>query len=401
MIMRIFKRLINSVCAYVFFSLSYFQSYGQNLRVQPVVDHAEKQTGLMLKEVEGAGIKSNLLVSPRSLQNGSLKLVPSKDWTSGFFAGELWYLYQLTGKEKWKTEARKFTENIEQEQFNASTHDIGFKIYCSVGNGFRLTNDTVYKRIIIQSAKTLISRFNPKVGAIRSWDHDADKWAFPVIIDNMINLELLFAATKLTGDSTYYNIAITHANTTLKNHFRPDYSTWHVVGYDPLTGAVIKKNTHQGFSDASSWARGQGWALYGYTMCYRETKNPKYLEQAKNIADFIFSNKNMPEDLVPYWDFDAPEIPAEPRDVSAAAVYASALYELSTYLPNNNYLKKANKIMKSLARTYRSPLGANKGFILDHSTGSMPQSSEVDVPLCYADYYYLEALCRYVNINKR
>jgi uncharacterized protein YyaL (SSP411 family) len=216
-----------------------------------------------------------------------------------------------------------------------------------------------------------------------------------VIIDNMMNLELLFEATKLSGDSSFYKIAVSHANTTLKNHFRPDFSSWHVVSYDPETGLVEKKNTHQGFSDASAWARGQAWALYGYTLCYRETKDSKYLQQAQNVANFIFTNKNMPQDLVPYWDFNAPNIPNEPRDVSAAAVMASALFELSTYSKNQkDYLSKANQILKSISEKYSPVLGARNGFILDHSTGSKPQNSEVDVPLSYADYYYLEALVR-------
>ena len=206
---------------------------------------------------------------------------------------------------------------------------------------------------------------------------------------------MLFEATKLTGDSIYYHIAVKHANTTLKNHFRPDFSTWHVVSYDPETGLVEKKNTHQGYNDDSAWARGQAWALYGYTLCYRETKDPKYLEQAQNIANFLFTNKNMPKDLVPFWDFNAPEIPNEPKDVSAAMVIASALFELSTYSKNQkDYLNKANQIMSSVSENYTSDLGSNKGFILDHSTGSKPQNSEVNVPINYADYYYLEALVR-------
>lgn len=360
-----------------------------------VINKAEKQTDLMLTEIPKAENKNGTLVSPRTIENGKLKLVASRDWTSGFFPGELWYLYELTKQDKWKTEAEKFTANIEQEKFNGKTHDMGFKVYCSFGNGYRLTGNQSYKDVIIQSAKTLSTRFNPKVGAIRSWDHNSDKWDFPVIIDNMLNLELLFEATKLTGDSSFYKIAVSHANTTMKNHFRPDYSTWHVISYNPNTGAVEKRNTHQGYSHESAWARGQAWAIYGYTLCYRETKDPKYLQQAQNVANFIFSNKNMPKDLVPYWDFDAPGIPNEPRDVSAAMVIASALYELSTYSPKDKgYLEKANTIIKNVTEKYSSKLGSNKGFILDHSTGHLPVNSEIDVPINYADYYYLEALVR-------
>lgn len=370
-------------------------SCSQKLHFKQEVTQAEMQTTLMLQEIPKAENKNGTLVSPRTLENGELKLVASKDWTSGFFAGELWYLYELTKSNKWKQEAIKFTAPIEQEKFNGKTHDMGFKVYCSFGNAYRLTKNEHDKEVIIQAAKTLATRFNPKVGAIRSWDHHADQWDFPVIIDNMLNLELLFEAAKLTGDSSFYKIAVAHANTTMKNHFRKDFSTWHVVSYNPETGEVEKKQTHQGYSDASAWARGQAWAIYGYTMCYRETKDPKYLEQAQNIAKFIFNNKNMPADLIPYWDFDAPNIPNEPRDASAAAVISSALFELSTYAKtSNDYLQKAQQILQNLSKNYTSPVGENKGFILLHSTGSKPHNGEVDVPLSYADYYYLEAITR-------
>lgn len=371
-------------------------SCSPKVNVQKAVRNAEHQTNLMLSEITAKKANgSKELVSPRTLENGELKLVPSKDWTSGFLPGELWYLYEMTKDEKWKTEAMAYTAPIEKEKMNGTTHDMGFKVYCSVGNGYRLTKDRHYKNVVIQAAKTLSTRFNTKVGAIRSWDHHEEEWDFPVIIDNMMNLELLFEATKLTEDSTFYKIAVAHANTTMKNHFREDYSTWHVIGYNSETGKVEHKNTHQGYSDASSWARGQAWAIYGYTLCYRYTKNDKYLKQAEHVATFIFNNKNMPKDLVPYWDFDAPGIPNEPRDVSAATVIASALFELAGYSANKNvYLAKANTILSSIQNRYSSPKSGNKGFILDHSTGSKPADSEVDVPLSYADYYYLEALVR-------
>jgi unsaturated chondroitin disaccharide hydrolase len=272
---------------------------------------------------------------------------------------------------------------------------MGFKIYCSFGNGYRLTKDGNYHDIIIQSAKTLSTRFRPITGTIRSWDHNGDKWGYPVIIDNMMNLELLFAATRLTGDSSFYRIAVSHANTTMKNHFRPDNSSYHVLDYDTLTGKVLKKNTHQGYSDESAWARGQAWGLYGFTMCYRETKDPAYLQLAEKIAAFILNHPNLPKDLVPYWDYNDPNIPNVPKDVSAAAILASGLYELSTYSTNGKwYKKRADKIVENLTKNYRSHVGENKGFILLHSTGHLPAKSEIDVPIDYADYYYLEAVLR-------
>lgn len=380
------------------------QSAGQT---QKIIQDAQAQTTLMLKEVEAAKTewdsKKGVPVSPRTLSpEGNLILVPSKDWTSGFFPGVMWFLYEFTGDKKWEEQARNFTAQLEKEKVNGGTHDMGFKIYCSYGNGYRLTNDPAYKDIIIQSAKTLSTRFNPKVGCIRSWDHNADKWQFPVIIDNMMNLELLFAATRLTGDSSFFKIAVSHANTTMKNHYRPDYSSYHVIDYDPATGNVLHKHTHQGYAHESAWARGQAWGVYGYTMCYRETKNPKYLEQAEKIAAFILNNPHLPKDLIPYWDFDAPNIPNEPRDASAAAIIASAFYELSYYSAIGKfYIKKADQIMSNLTKHYRSPIGQNRGFILLHSTGSKPMNSEVDVPLNYADYYYLEALLRAKKLSKK
>lgn len=343
------------------------------VKLPAVFADAEKQTQAMLKAVPEAAAGKADLVSPRTIENGKLKLVASRDWTSGFFPGVLWFLYEYTGKPEWQTQARAYTAHIEREKTNGGTHDMGFKVFCSFGTGYRLTNDAAYKDIIIQSAKTLSTRFNPTVGCLRSWDHHKEVWGFPVIIDNMMNLELLFEATKLTGDSSFHKIAVTHANTTMKNHFRPDYSSFHVIDYDTTTGAVVKKNTHQGYSHASAWSRGQAWGLYGYTMCYRYTKDPAYLRQAEKIAAFILEHPRMPKDLVPYYDFDAPGIPNEPRDASAAAVIASGLYELSGYSQQAKYYRStADKIVTNLTKSYRSPIGENVGFILLHSTGSKP-----------------------------
>jgi unsaturated chondroitin disaccharide hydrolase len=356
---------------------------------------AEKQTDLMLKEVaEAKKTAKPAMASPRSVDKGELVLVPSKDWCSGFFPGELWYLYQYSKNKKWLNEAKAYTANIEQEKTNGSTHDMGFKIYCSVGNGYKLTKDPHYKEVILEAAKTLSTRFNPTVGCIKSWDNRKE-WKFPVIIDNMMNLELLFEASKLSGDPSFYKIAVSHANTTLKNHFRDDNSSFHVIDYDPETGAVLHKQTHQGIADGSAWARGQAWGLYGYTMCYRETKNKAYLKQAEKIAKFIFSSPTMPKDLIPYWDYNDPAIPNVSRDASAAAVTASALYELSRYSANGKkYRALANTIVKNLTDHYQAEPGGSKGFILLHSTGNKPANGEIDAPISYADYYYLEALLR-------
>jgi len=369
--------------------------FAQKVDVAKQFKYAEQQTSYMLKSLKTADTSKGM-VFPRTFEHGKLRLVNSQDWTSGFFPGILWFLYDYTRDEKWLKQAQIFTAKIANEQYNKSTHDLGFMIYCSFGNGYRLTKDAGYKKVIMQAAKSLSTRFNAKAGVIRSWDSNAvtNKWTYPVIIDNMMNLELLFEATKLSGDSSFYKIAVTHANHTMINHFRANYSSYHVVDYNPETGAVIQKNTNQGYSDASAWARGQAWGLYGYTMCYRETGDKKYLTQAQNIAKFIFTNPTLPKDLIPYWDYDDPAIPNVSRDVSAAAVMASALYELATYSTSNDYKEKANTILFNISESYKNPLNTNGDFILLHSTGNKPIKSEIDVPINYADYYYLEALLR-------
>lgn len=384
------------------FASAIFAGCAQQVKTASVMKDAAAQTRVMLSEIPAAKKERNDLVSPRTLENGELKLVPSRDWTSGFFPGVLWFLYEYTNENEWKQQAINYTLPLEKEKMNGGTHDMGFKIYCSFGSGYRLTQDPHYRDVIIQSAKTLSTRFNPKVGCIRSWDHNTDKWGFPVIIDNMMNLELLFEATKLTGDSSFHKIAVSHANTTLKNHFRPDNSSYHVIDYDTATGAVLKKNTHQGYAHESAWSRGQAWGLYGYTLCYRYTGDVRYLQQAERIAAYMLHHPNMPDDLVPYWDYNAPNIPHEERDASAAAVLASGLYELSTMsTQGKDYLEKADRIMESLTKNYRAKIGEDKGFLLLHSTGSKPANSEVDVPLSYADYYYIEALLRAGKLGKK
>ncbi|NHF58600.1 glucuronyl hydrolase [Flavobacteriaceae bacterium TP-CH-4] len=334
---------------------------------------------------------------PRSYTKSAsvVRGVPSKDWTSGFFAGNLWHLYRLTGDDNFKNRAMRWTTFIEKEKFNDGTHDMGFKIFCSFGEGLKVEDNQVYKDIILQSAKTLSTRFNENVGSLRSWDFNKDVWEFPVIVDNMMNLELLFIATRMSGDSTFHEIAVQHANTTLKNHFRDDHSSVHVVVYDTISGAVKEKVTHQGFNAESAWARGQAWGIYGFTMCYRYTRDPAYLAQAEASAQFFIDHPNLPEDGVPYWDFNDPAIPEAPRDVSAAAIVASALLELSKYTENSAYQKYSEKVLESLrSDKYVLEPSLEIPFILDHSTGNWPANDEIDVPIVYADYYFLEAMIR-------
>ncbi len=337
-------------------------------------------------------------LNPRTFENGKVEFVGIKDWTCGFFPGSLWYLFELTKNEKFKTVAEYYTNLNNQAQYRKNTHDLGFILYCSYGNGYRLTGNESYKNVMLTGAKSLETRFHSQVGLIKSWDNKS-KWQYPVIIDNMMNLEFLYEISKMTGDKSLKDICISHADKTMKNHYRPDNSCFHVIDYDSINGNILHKQTAQGYADNSSWARGQAWGLYGFTMMYRETKDPKYLELAKKIAAFILNNPTMPKDFIPYWDYNAPKIPNEPRDASAAAITASALLELSGYVKDHpEYFKTAETILKNLTSDeYLASKGENGLFILKHSTGNWPKNSEIDVPLNYADYYYLEAIGRYIK----
>ena len=358
------------------------------------------------KKFENAAAQYKVMINnlpagrfPKTYDSASGKLVTSGSdwWCSGFYPGTLLYLYEQLHDKTLYNEAQRMLGLLQKEQFNKGTHDLGFMMYCSFGNAYRITHDEHDKEILIQSARSLSTRFNPKVGCIKSWDSRPSD--FLVIIDNMMNLELLFWATKLTGDSSFYHIATTHANTTIKNHFRKDYSSYHVVNYDPETGSVKQRRTAQGAADESAWARGQAWGLYGFTVCYRETKDTRYLDQARHIAQFILSNPTLPADKIPYWDYNAPGIPNALRDASAASIMASAFLELSQYVKSSearDYTNVAKIILQQLSSDrYKAATGSNGGFILKHSVGNMPQKSEVDVPLTYADYYYIEALKRF------
>jgi hypothetical protein len=318
-------------------------------------------------------------------------------WCSGFYPGTLLYLYEATRDPALYAEAERMLKLLEKEKYNTTTHDLGFMMYCSFGNANRIAPSQAYKDILLTSARSLATRFNSRVGCIKSWDSRPGD--FLVIIDNMMNLELLFWATRETGDSSFYHIATTHANTTIRNHYRPDYSSYHVINYDSATGAVKQKRTAQGAADESAWARGQAWGLYGFTVMYRETGDRKYLQQANHIAQFLLHHRNLPADRIPYWDFDAPGIPNALRDASAASIMASALLELSTY--NAGKVAKEDVAAATTMLTtlcgpgYRAAPGTNGGFIIEHGVGHMPAKTEIDVPLTYGDYYFIEALQRY------
>lgn len=379
---------------------------------------AEVQLGNMLKEVQPQDSRY-----PRTIdKTGKLVTTNIYDWTPGFFPGSLWYVYEYSKNETFKEEAIKWTEPLKPLEKFTGHHDLGFMVYCSYGNAYRLTGNENYKQVLINAAKSLSTRFSPVTGCIKSWEgfkswQSNTVYNFPVIIDNMMNLELLFFASKVTGDTSFKHIAVTHAATTMNNHFRPDYSSYHVVCYDSTNGKVMARETAQGYADNSTWARGHAWAIYGYTMTYRETKDARFLKTAKGLADYYINNPSLPADKIPVWDFNANQAGYKPgansnannvttsyRDASSAAITASALLELSTYTKgkeSKKYKDVAIKILQSLSSpAFRAKPGTNGNFILEHSVGSIPHKSEIDVPLVYADYYFLEGLLRYQRLQE-
>lgn len=364
---------------------------GQKFDVKKQLEYCAAQAAKNLQSIPNDGKSLPRSISPGSNQ---WKFVEYGDWTSGFWPGELWYLYDATGDKKWAEAADKYSQYLKPLSVTkASDHDLGFQVFNSYGNGYRLAKNEEYKKIILKTADTLATLFNPKIGTIQSWPHN-NYGGHNTIIDNMMNLELLFWASKNGGDKRLYDIAVKHAETTMQNHFRPDYTSYHVLVYDWNTGKMIKGVTAQGYADNSMWARGQAWAIYGYTMVYRETKDPKFLDFAHKIARVYLDR--LPADLVPYWDFNAPDIPNAPRDASAAAITASALIELASFTTDNDlkneYAQKAVKMLAELSENYQS--GDKNNALLLHATGHKPAGSEIDNSIIYADYYYLEALVR-------
>lgn len=341
---------------------------------------------------------------PRSASktSGTWGTVGASDWTSGFYPGCLWYAYEKSGDTMFRYNARRWTASLAGQAGNTTTHDVGFMIFCSYGNGYRLLGTASYLSTILTAARSLTTRFRPNAGIIDSWSWAPYDTGWEAIIDNMMNLELLFWASQNGSGRTYYDTALSHAEKTMANHFRADSSTYHVVRYSRLNGTVISRETRQGYASWSCWARGQAWGIYGFTMTYRFTRDPRFLVRARGAADYFI--RRLPADRVPYWDFDAPGIPADtvPRDVASAAIVASALLELSTLTgaPDSvRYRDTAISILKGLWTTKYRGL-TTQASILNHATGDRPRNSEVDLGLIYADYYFLEALLRYERYSK-
>ena len=376
------------------------------LDVNKALDYCAKQTQRTLTELKtDSGIDYTMM--PRNImadeQHWNCRKATKEEWCAGFWLGVLWYDYEYTKDKQVLEEAENFTHSLKfLSHIPAYDHDLGFLVFCSYGNGYRLTKNPAYKQVILDTADTLATLFNPIVGTILSWPREVEprNWPHNTIMDNMINLEMLFWAAKNGGNPYLYDIAVSHADKTMKSQFRPDYTSYHVAVYDTITGNLIKGVTHQGYADSTMWARGQAWAIYGYTVVYRETKDPKYLDFVQKVTDVYLDR--LPEDKVPYWDFDDPSIPDAPRDASAGAVVASALLELSTYLPNGTgkrYKDAAIEMLTSLSSdNYQS--GESKPSFLLHSVGHWPNHSEIDASIIYADYYYIEALLRLKRLQE-
>jgi hypothetical protein len=296
-------------------------------------------------------------------------------------------VYEHTGRDDFRAWAESWTHNLDAQKYVTDSHDVGFQVLCSFGQGLRIANVAGYQDVILTAASSLHTRYNPTVGCVRSWDWGT--WSFPVIIDNMMNLELLLFAADRGGPVAMTDHAINHAHKTISNHIRDDGTTYHVVDYDPSTGSVVWRGHHQGYADESTWSRGMAWAIYGLAMVVRYTSDDTSLAAAERLADWFLGH--LPADYVPFWDFEAPNIPAEPRDTSAAAVAASALLELEllTAEPTRaaSYGRAADEIIRSLCDSYLTDATTSQA-ILNDGYYQGPKS------VIFGDYYFLEALMR-------
>lgn len=384
--------MTNKFIVLISLSIIAFSCSTQKFDVNKALDYCVVQVEKAIpKLTDDNKIPNNILKDSES-KNWSCTSI--YDWKSGFWPGLLWYAYEYSRDEEIKKQAERFSKALYPiADRKARNHDLGFQIYCSLGNGYRITKNPEYKEIMLRVADSLATLYNPVVGTIVSWPH-MKQWPHNTIVDNMMNLELLFWAAKNGGSKELYDIAYRHAEVTMQNQFREDFSTYHVAVYDTVTGKKLQGVTHQGYADETMWARGQAWAVYGFTMAYRETKNKEFLETAVKAVDIFL--KNLPDDNVPYWDFHAPKIPNEPKDASASAIVASALLELQGYVEPSKaafYRDAAVKILTSLSSEAYQSRDVNHAFLL-HSTGHKPNESEVDASIVYADYYYIEALMR-------
>ncbi len=370
--------------------------------VDRVFSDCHKKVEHTLESLQDSTGAIDYMLSPRNIAPGNVtwhqRPVCCEEWCSGFWPGVLWMDYEANGDKDVERQARAFTASIKTiVDAPVFDHDLGFLVLSSYGKGYECTRDPEYKQVMLNAADSLATLFNPQVGTILSWPRNVEMFGgHNTIMDNMINLELLFWAARNGGDHKLYDIAVCHADTTMAYHFRPDGTCYHVAVYDPESGAFMHGCTHQGYSDSSTWARGQAWAIYGYTMVYRETKDPKYLDFARKVTDVYLTM--LPDDKIPYWDFNDPTIPQCSNDASAACVVASALLELKDYVePEDSARYEAEAkamLMSLLSSDYWS---ADTDSFLLHSTGHRPAGSEIDYSIIYADYYFYEAMLRLKN----
>lgn len=322
-------------------------------------------------------------------------------WTSGFFPACLWQAYAATGDTMWRRAAQSYLPRLAPQADNRRTHDLGFMIYLSHAPAWTLLGDRSALEVIERAASSLASRYDSRSGLIRSWE-TTGRWQQPTIIDNLMNLELLFAASRWLGDSSWYQMAHTHALRSAELHQRADGSHFHVVDIDPATGQVRAKGNRQGLHDHSVWSRGQAWAIYGFAMAYRETADTILLHAARRSAQYFLTQ--LPPDAIPYWDFALPNPEGEPRDASAGAIAAAGLLLLAEQESVDSLAQLwkmgSRDLLRSLAAPPMLTREARHHFTLQHATGNAKRNHEVDVPLIYADYYFTEALCRWEQLSE-
>lgn len=358
----------------------------------PVVDlirYSEQKTRATLTEIGFDPTKHPDITDP---DTGHWITKKRSEWTSGFFPGTLWLLYRNTGDEFWKEQAVAWTKDLKNQKDNDGDHDTGFRIMSSYGNGYSITFREEYRQVILDAAATLATRYDPRIKAIKSWDWTGN---YPVIIDNMMNLELLFWAARNGGEGEWYRMATNHADKTIENHLRQDGSTYHIVDYND-DGTVGKKHTLQGYGPESTWSRGQAWAIYGFTMTYRFTHEDRFLEAARKTARFFIDH--LPADYIPFYDFEDPRIPDVNKDASAAAVAASGLLELYEFTGRNEYLETAENILHQLSTDEYRSINSSHSSLLYRSTR---HKGDPERGVIYADYYYLEALTRLKRLRNR
>lgn len=371
-------------------------------KVDDALNFAQKQLKRTIAELNNDSTKFPHAV--RADKDSSWITTSSSAWGCGYFPGMMWYMYEITGDEFWKKNANRWTLGVEKEKYNKGAQDLGFMITSSFGNAYRLTKNKHYGEVLLETGEHFANRYNSVVGCTRSWGPNEDNKQFQVIIDNMVGTELLFTGAKIGGKKDWFDMAIKHAEKTMKNHLRSDGSTYHVVNYDPVTGVVIGKRSAQGYALESRWARGQAWAIHGFTTTARETSEGRFLQTAQKVADYFINN--LPENYIPYWDFHAPNIPDEKRDTSAASIAASGLFELSTLVEDDKakqkYFDSACKILNSLCSPPYLSEGTDTPAILLEMIETRYDARDPSVKLSciWGDYFFVEAIVRYQKIRQ-